>query len=204
MTPEQLVAATGCTLQLAKLYAEPLAKSLPACEITKPLRVIHFLANAAHESDQFDRVEEQLDYRAVRLLKVWPKRFPSMEFAKGFEHNPVRLANYVYANRNGNGGVDSGDGWKFRGRGWGQLTFRANYVRYTMAFPTAQAVSDPDVIKTPFHAVNSFAWYWKNAGCNALADADDAEGVRAAINGPAKLGMPEVLSFIARAKAVLL
>lgn len=204
MNAAELVSATGCTLATAQRYEEILPRVLKANQINTPLRITHFLANAAWESARFERIEEDLDYRADRLMQVWPVKFPSREIAMRYAHAPQRLANYVYANINGNGSVDSGDGWNFRGRGWGMLTGRRNYARYTVAFPEANAVSYPDALLDPFHACNSFGWFWRTEGCNEAADADDAMLVRRRVNGPARMGLEEVIALTKRAKSVLM
>lgn len=116
----------------------------PACEDpagwVKPLNAMfarfkfdrstvqRFLAQALHESSNLNRVEENLRYNAKRILEVWPKRFPKGEKeSQLFAYNPVKLANRVYANRNGNGPEECGDGYRYRGRGLLQITGRANY-----------------------------------------------------------------------------
>lgn len=120
-------------------------KHFPACEnpegwqdalergfqlycITDRIEQAAFIAQAAVESGQFNRLVENLDYSYDRLMRVWPKRFPTLLVAKQYAHQPEKLANYVYAARLGNGDAASGDGWKYRGRGLFQLTGRANYA----------------------------------------------------------------------------
>lgn len=90
-------------------------------------RLAALIGQCAHESSGFQRVQENLNYSAKRLTQVWPHRYPTLEVAARYARNPERLANHTYANRIGNGDVASGDGWRFRGRGWIQLTGRANY-----------------------------------------------------------------------------
>ena len=90
-------------------------------------RLAAMIGQCAHESMGFQRMQESLWYSAKRLTEVWPSRYPTLEVAARYAKNPERLANHTYANRIGNGNVASGDGYRFRGRGWQQLTGRANY-----------------------------------------------------------------------------
>ncbi len=90
-------------------------------------RIAAMVGQCAHESAGFQRTTESLWYSARRLMQVWPSRYRTLEIAARYAKNPEKLANHTYANRIGNGNVASGDGWRFRGRGWQQLTGRANY-----------------------------------------------------------------------------
>jgi len=90
-------------------------------------RLAHMIGQCAHESSGFQRMQENLYYSAKRLTQVWSHRYPTLEVAARYAKNPERLANHTYAGRIGNGNEASGDGWRYRGRGWQQLTGRANY-----------------------------------------------------------------------------
>ena len=90
-------------------------------------RLAMFLAQIGHESDGLTALEEKLSYSAARLMQVWPARFRTIAVAQTVAGRPQSLANLVYAGRMGNGPADSGDGWRYRGRGYIQLTGRANY-----------------------------------------------------------------------------
>jgi putative chitinase len=115
---------------LAK-YVEPLNKTGDHLGLFKnPKRMAAFLAQIAHESGGFNFVKEGLSYSAAGLTKTWPKRFPTLASAKPYARNSEKIANRVYANRMGNGSEDSGDGFKFRGRGLIQLTGKDNYPRF--------------------------------------------------------------------------
>lgn len=130
------------TAELAKLLVTCLPKCmepdawavalLPAMErysiIDDPNDVAAFLAQLAVESLELNRVQENLHYRGERLMAVWPKRFPTLAIANDYASNPEKLANFVYANRMGNGSPESGDGYRFRGRGPIQLTGKTNYI----------------------------------------------------------------------------
>ncbi|WP_226986797.1 glycoside hydrolase family 19 protein [Chlorobaculum tepidum] len=114
-------------------------------------------------------LEEKLSYSAARLMKVWPKRFPTLAIAEKYERNPEKLANYVYANRIGNGPESSGDGYRFRGRGLIQLTGRSNYESASKALGI-DLLNHPDQLTEPAVAAMSAAWFWASHGLNELAD----------------------------------
>ena len=172
-------------------------------------RVAAFLAQIAHESDEFRRVVENLNYTAKRLMQVWPKRFTSLAKAGRYERQPKKLANYVYANRLGNGDEASGDGWRFRGRGLLQITGRGNYRA------TAQALAlpledNPELLEQPGVAALAAAHFWKSRGLNELADDrntdnddEDFVTISVIING-GRTGLESRKRYWARAKAVLL
>jgi len=100
---------------------------LPAFGVNTPKRIAHFLSQIGHESGGFRISVENLSYTAARMMQVWPSRFPNLEIASQYAHNPEKLGNFVYANRMGNGNAASGDGFRFRGRGLLQLTGRSMY-----------------------------------------------------------------------------
>jgi len=102
---------------------------LPTFGVNTPKKIAHFLSQCGHESGGFRIKVENMNYSAGRLMQVWPKRFPTLNKAQLYAYNPQKLANYVYANRMGNGNAASGDGYRFRGRGLMQLTGRAMYKR---------------------------------------------------------------------------
>ena len=118
--------------QLKELHIDPvweaaLNTTFDRFDISHPLRQAAFIGQAAHESGNFKMLVENLNYRAETLMKVWPKRFPTLEFAKQYERDPKKIANSVYANRMGNRDEASGDGFRFRGRGLFQTTGHAGY-----------------------------------------------------------------------------
>lgn len=169
-------------------------------------RAAAFVAQIAHESAQFTHLQENLNYRAERLVVVWPKRFPTLESARPYEHNPEKLANKVYAARFGNRDEASGDGWRYRGRGPMQLTFHDNY-NAAEAGTGLPFVAAPDLLMDSRDGLTSAAWYWKSHGCNELADdtaTDDdmADFVRETqiING-GTLGITERIALWKKLKA---
>jgi putative chitinase len=132
-------------------------------------RIAAFLGQTGHESGQFNTLEENLNYRAARLLQVWPKRFETLADAQPFEKQPQKLANYVYANRIGNGPPDSNDGYTYRGRGIIQITGRSHYAAVSVALGQ-NFIAEPDRLKQPEWAALSAAWFWQTRGLNELAD----------------------------------
>ena len=149
--------------------------------INSALRLSHFLAQTAHESGGFRVISENLNYSADGLSKIFPKYFKDRD-PNEYARNPEKIANVVYASRMGNGDTDSGDGYKFRGRGLIQLTGRSNYTALSndLGVELDQVV---EYLETPDGAVESAAWFWNKNGLNALADADDVTAVTKRING---------------------
>lgn len=141
-----------------------------------------FLAQLAHESAQFTRLEENLSYSAERLSQVWPRRFPTPAAASPYAREPELLGNFVYANRLGNGPVASGDGWKFRGRGAIQLTGRLNYE--TAAQGTGLSLlDDPSLLCQPGPGLEVAFWFWDTHKCRAAAREGNLGYVTQRING---------------------
>ena len=151
--------------------------------IDTPLRRAHFLAQLAHESGGFTRLVENLNYSADGLRRTWPARFDAATAAE-YARKPERIANKVYADRLGNGDEASGDGWRFRGRGYIQLTGRANYADYShKLFGDYRLVKSPELAADPKVAIQLAGEYWKAKGLNALADKGDLNGITRKING---------------------
>ena len=150
-------------------YCEALLKAMEECDINTAARTCAFLAQVGHESAQLNRIEENLNYSAQALRQVFPKYFRSPQEASSYAHHPERIANRVYAGRLGNGSEESGDGWKFRGRGLIQITGRDNYVAMSSLMGKDLTVW-PDALLMPLDACRSAALWWKAKGLNALAD----------------------------------
>lgn len=144
-------------------------------------RMIDFLAQIGWESNNLTELEENLNYSEQGLRKYFKKYFKENEFAF-YAHRPEWIGNIVYANRMGNGNNQSGDGYKYRGRGLIQLTGKNNYQEFDKAcgFDT---VTFPNILKQPIFATISAAWYWSTHGCNELADKNDFEQETKVING---------------------
>ncbi len=143
--------------------------------INTPLRLAHFLAQCGHESAGFKATQENLNYGAKGLMSIFKKYFPTEAEALRYERKPEMIANRVYASRMSNGNEASGDGWRFRGRGYIQLTGRANYTAFGKAIGE-DIPSTPDVVATKYPLLSA-AWFWSTNGLNALADkgATDAD-----------------------------
>lgn len=162
-----------------------LAAVQSACEdfqINTPKQIAAFIAQTAHESAGYTRLTENLNYSAEALMRVWPKRFPSKIVADAFARKPELIANQVYSSRMGNGPVQSGDGWKFIGRGLKQLTGKDNYTRCGKALGV-DMVENPELLLKPAYAARSAGWFWSINGCAALADAGQFEQLTKRING---------------------
>jgi len=173
--------------QLARLHidpalAEPLNATFERFGINTPRQQAAFLGQCGHECGNFKVFEENLNYRAETLMKLWPKRFPTLEFAKQYERNPKKIANSVYSNRMGNRDEASGDGYRFRGRGAIQLTGYSSYFHAGQALGV-DFVSNPDLVATPLYALLTAGWFWSTHGCNELAEAANWVGLTKKING---------------------
>lgn len=136
-------------------------------QLNSPLRIAHFLAQCSHESTGFSRKEENLNYSAERLLQVFPKYF-NPDQAKLYARNPVIIASRVYANRMGNREEDSGDGYRYRGRGYIQLTGHDNYKAFDLAV-SDDVIGNPDLVATKY-PLFSAGWFWNSRRLNDLAD----------------------------------
>lgn len=194
-----LIEGTGCTEKVAEVWLPYFNSILPNFEINTPLRVAAFLAQVGHESGGLRLLEENLNYSAEALANVWPKRYAKTlqngVYAKNsvgrylpstlalqIARKPVLIASNTYANRMGNGSVESQEGWKYRGRGLLQLTGKANYAELTLN-TGIDFVSNPDLLKEPAYALISACLYWKNNNLNRFADKSDIGSLSKAING---------------------
>lgn len=159
-----------------------LADALPRSAIDTPNEVASFVAQVAHESAEFTRLEENLNYSAERMMQVWPRKFPTVAVTTPYVRNPVKLANYVYASRMGNGDEASGDGFRFRGRGPIQLTGRDNYQRCAAAtgYPLLE---EPELLVAPEPGIASALWFWVTRGLDAHDDDTDVTAETKLVNG---------------------
>ena len=163
-------------------WYEALEQLLPDYDINTPARVAHFVAQCAHESNNFLFIKENLNYKAVSLRKTFPKYFPTDEIAAQYALKPERIANRVYASRMGNGDEASGDGWRYCGRGLIQLTGKDNYTFFagSLDIPVEQAA---EYLSTFEGAAQSACFFWEQNNLNRFADANDVKGITRAING---------------------
>lgn len=141
-----------------------------------------FLAQCSHESSEFTRLHENLNYRWESLRRVFPKYFPNDTIARRYAHNQEMIASRVYGNRMGNGPEESGDGWKYKGRGIIQITGKNNYQKLADFFEIdiSEVV---DYLETFDGAVSSACWYWEVNNLNRFSDNEDIKGLTKAING---------------------
>jgi len=144
-------------------------------ELNTPLRLAHFLAQAGHESGGFKALNENLNYGAKGLRGIFGKYFPTDEKAALYERKPEKIANLVYGGRMGNGPEASGDGYKFRGRGYIQLTGKDNYTAFGKAI-NEDLTSNPDLVATKY-PLASAAWFFHKNGLHKIADKGATEAV---------------------------
>ena len=129
--------------------------------ISNPTRLAHFLSQVAHESGNFKFVNENLNYGAKGLLGIFKKYFPTEALAAAYERKPEKIANKVYASRMGNGDEASGEGYKFRGRGYIQLTGKDNYKAFS-DFIGEDCVANPDLVATKYPLTSAAFFFHKN------------------------------------------
>jgi len=160
---------------------------LPKYGIDTPQRIAGFIAQCAHESGDFKRLEENLNYSEKALNAVFGRYFGAAPKRNAAEYarNPEKIANYVYQDefrKSKMGNTNPGDGWLFRGRGLKQLTGRNNYTAFgkTVGMTAEQAA---EYVATEKGAIESACWFWDNAKCNNYADAGDIVGLSKRING---------------------
>lgn len=164
-------------------YVEPLNTVAEYYEMTaNPARLAGFLAQTAHESGGFTAIKENLNYSAKGLMGIFKKYFPTEELAKQYERKPEKIANRVYGNRMGNGPEESGDGYRFCGRGLIQLTGRQNYTKLAedLGISIEETVA---YLETPNGAVSSAGWFWDNNNLNQYCDKGDFVTLTKRING---------------------
>jgi putative chitinase len=195
---DQLTAA-GIKRDVAERWLPHVQNAMERFGIASERQVAAWLAQTAHESGGYTMLVENLNYRASVMAVCWPNRFAEKgqdgkpkrdekgaivpnKFALALERKPEPLANVVYSSRMGNGPVESGDGWKYRGRGLKQLTGKDNYTRCGQALGL-DLVASPDLLLEPEGAALSAAWFWSVNKCGPLADADDFVGLTKKING---------------------
>jgi len=188
-------------LHIDPVWEGPLNTTFERFDIMNPLRQAAFIAQCGHECGNFKVLEENLQYRAETLMRLWPKRFPTLEFAKQYEKNPKKIANMVYANRMGNRDEASGDGYRFRGRGCIQLTGHANYYHAGKALGE-DFVMQPELVRTPKYAAMTAGWFWDTHKLNQYADRTDYLMMTKKING-GTIGLDDRIRHINHALDIL-
>jgi putative chitinase len=151
--------------------------------IDTPLKLAHFLSQCAHESGGFTVVYENLNYSAAGLNNTFKKYFPTLESAKPYDRNKEKIANKVYANRMGNSNEASGEGFKFRGRGYIQLTGKDNYTAFSKSIGV-DVISNPDLVATVYPLLSA-AWFFSKNCLKKCVDASDTTvtSVTKCVNG---------------------
>ena len=195
---------TIADLQAAKIknpekWIDAIVATCEEFEINTPQRVAAFLAQTSHESGGYTMLSENLNYKAATLAACWPNRFAVLgpdkkpkkdekgksiptAVANAIAGKPELIANMVYSARMGNGPAESGEGWKFRGRGLKQLTGKDNYARCGRDLGV-DLVGKPDLLLEPTYAARSAGWFWKSNSLSTFADANDIKGMTKKING---------------------
>ncbi|MEY3881178.1 MAG: hypothetical protein RIQ94_1974 [Pseudomonadota bacterium] len=185
-TADNLVATSISTVPVdnSKLSAltghipDSVISQIPECsakfQIDSSLHLAHFLAQCSHESGGFKVAQENLNYSADGLKKTFTKYFPD-NLAESYARQPEKIACRVYANRMGNGDEASKDGYKYRGRGYIQLTGHDNYSAFNKSVDD-DVLSNPDLVSEKY-ALFSAAWFWNSRSLNGLADKGASDAV---------------------------
>lgn len=195
MTPHDLWAATGCRRDVADKFAEHIGATIDKWKIKK---VANFVAQMAHESRMFTRVEEDLTYTtAERIRDVWPSRFPTVADAIPYVRNPKGLAIRVYSDRRDLGNPPGDSGWVYRGRGLKMVTGLRNYTRYQQD-TGIEVINHPDLLLMPRFAADSSGWFWS---INRLDEYDDVRGITRIVNG-GEIGLADRIALTSRAREV--
>ena len=196
VSPDQLK-----KMHIDPVWADALNETFERFNIATPAQQASFIGQAAHESGNFKMLVENLNYRAETLMKVWPKRFPTLDFAKQYERDPKKIANSVYANRMGNRDEASGDGFRFRGRGLFQTTGHSGYYHAGQALGE-DFVMNPDLVATPKYAALTAGFFWNTHKLNNFSDVEDFKGMTKKING-GFIGLEDRIKHIRHALSVL-
>jgi putative chitinase len=195
------LANTLAKLKISVDWVEPLEEVFHRYEINTPERQAAFIGQCAHESMNFTKLEENMNYSAEGLMKTWPSRFPTLESTKPYHRNPEKIANKVYAGRMGNGPEETGEGWLYHGRGLIQLTGKDNYTLAGDAL-NMDFIHSPDYVLVPKYAALTAGWFWNKRNLNKEADAKDFTGMTKKING-GTIGLDDRIAHIKHAQEVL-
>lgn len=185
-------ARSDLALAIVRLWKAP-----PPGELNNAIRVQHFMAQIATETGGFTTIEENLNYSAERLVKVFPTRVTTEQAAR-LAHRPELIANHVYGGRLGNN--KPGDGWRFRGSGYMQLTGRANFKARGDLLKMS-LVDNPDLVRQPSAGFKTATGFWLAKGISAVAEKDNLAAVRKLVNGGTN-GLQESKVWLARAKRI--
>jgi putative chitinase len=189
------------SMHIGEQWVDALNETFQRFNILTPIQQASFIGQCGHECGQFKVLEENLNYRAETLMKLWKSRFPTIEIANEYAKNAKKIANKVYSSRMGNRDEASGDGYRFRGRGCIQLTGHANYFHAGQACGV-DFVMEPDLVATPMYAAMTAGWFWDTHKLNDFANRKDYVGMTKKING-GTIGLQDRIAHIEQALAVL-
>lgn len=178
---DKILIKLGCRAVLSQAYGSEMEKAMLEFKISGKKPSAMFVAQVLHESSRLTAVKENLNYSEKGLLTVFGKYF-DRNTVKGYPRQPEKIANRVYANRLGNGPEESGDGWRFRGRGLIQITGKSNYVECGKALGR-DLLNEPGYLETTEGAARSAAWFWNYRGLSKSANAGDIKSNTRLING---------------------
>jgi putative chitinase len=192
--------------QLAQLHigpewADALNATFNRFNILTVQQQASFIGQCSHECGNFKVLQENLNYKAEALMRLWKARFPTLEIANQYARNPKKIANKVYGGRMGNRDENSGDGYRFRGRGCIQLTGHANYFHAGQACDM-DFVMEPDLVATPMYAAMTAGWFWNTHKLNQYADSSNFVAMTKKING-GTIGLDDRIKHINQALDVL-
>jgi putative chitinase len=177
----------------------PLQATFDKYEINNARRQAAFLGQCAHESGNFKTLQENLNYSAEGLMKTWPSRFSTLEYANQYARQPAKIAGKVYNGRLGN--TSEKEASEYLGRGLIQLTGKENYERCGLAIGI-DLLSDPTLLLDPRYAAMSAGWFWNKKGLNELADAQEHGMITKRING-GTLGLDDRIAKTTKAAQAL-
>jgi putative chitinase len=185
---------------------DPFNETFQRFGILTPAQQASWIGQCGHECGNFRILEENLNYRAPTLLKLFPKT-PKRQWgftpeeAAAYEKQPQKIANRIYSNRMGNRDEASGDGWRFRGSGFLQLTGHSNFYHAGQALGV-DFVMQPELVRTPMYAAQTAGWFWQTHKLNQYADSGDFVTMTKRING-GTIGLEDRIKHINHALHVL-
>ena len=193
-------------LKIDPNLVDPFNETFQRFGILTPAQQASWIGQCGHECGNFRILEENLNYRAPTLLKLFPKT-PKRQWgftpeeAAAYEKQPQRIANRIYSNRMGNRDEASGDGWRFRGSGFLQLTGHSNFYHAGQALGV-DFVMQPELVRTPMYAAQTAGWFWQTHKLNQYADSGDFVTMTKRING-GTIGLEDRIKHINHALHIL-
>ena len=190
------------SLNIDEKWLDPFNKTFDTYNVNTPLRQAAFIGQCQHESGNFNHLEENLNYSAIRLVQIFPNRFTLTKAQDCVAKGKEAIAEAMYGHRSDLGNTQDGDGGKFFGRGLIQLTGRANYTSFANDIQNSEILNNPSLLATPEYACLSAGWFWNSRKLNDLADKQDYTTMTKRING-GTLGLEERISHINKALTIL-